>query len=133
MTPTATHIGIVEDSDEDFAALARQIRRTSPDATVERWSRAEAVVDELVDRETGLPDFFFIDLSLPGVDGCELVRRLRAEESTGALPLFMLSGSARDADVRRCYASGASVYLTKPLRQPALGAVLELTAATPRP
>jgi CheY-like chemotaxis protein len=126
------HVGVVEDSDEDYAALERNARGGPPDIVLERWIRAEALLDELKAGREAWPDLLLIDLSLPGIDGVELVRRLRDDIGTRPLPLFILSGSARSLDIDRCYAAGASLYLAKPLGRPELHAAVELLTAVRR-
>jgi PAS domain S-box-containing protein len=56
-----------------------------------------------------------IDIDLPGMDGVELCRRLRAEPATAALPMLALSANAMPSDVRRAKQAGFDAYLTKPL------------------
>lgn len=130
-TPTTiiTTVGIVEDSDEDFAALERILGRAAPGTGLVRWPRAEALLDELDDENHDWPTLLLIDLNLPGIDGAELIKRLRAHPATQGLPLFVLSGSARLRDIERSYSSGASVFLNKPLRRDDLLAILQLTSA----
>lgn len=128
--PLAAVVGIVEDSDEDFGAIARILERNAPATKVERWPTAEGLLDRLEAGEIlPWPTLLFIDLNLPGVDGAELVRRLRNHPDTRGMPLYVLSGSARRSDIERCYEAGASVFLQKPLRREDLLAVLQLTTA----
>lgn len=59
------------------------------------------------------PDLVLLDLCLPTIDGCEVLRSLRHTESTRNLPVIMISTSDRPEDVNRCYACGANAYVTK--------------------
>ena len=61
------------------------------------------------------PALAIVDIDLPGIDGLELCRRLRADPRTTTLPLIGLSANAMDSDVERARAAGFDVYLTKPL------------------
>ncbi|ARN18982.1 ATP-binding protein [Piscinibacter gummiphilus] len=61
------------------------------------------------------PAIAIVDIDLPGMDGLELCRRLRADPRTAALPLIGLSANAMLSDVDRARAAGFDVYLTKPL------------------
>lgn len=117
----ASRIGLVEDSDEDFAAFERLARREVASVEIVRWVQAEDCLAACAgggDR----PDVIVADLNLPGIDGAELVHRLRAGAATRAIPVFVLSGSERQVDVDRCYTAGANAYLTKP------GSIAELRA-----
>ena len=60
------------------------------------------------------PDLVILDLMLPGMDGLELCRRLRAEAATQALPIVMLTAKSEEADVVTGLALGADDYLPKP-------------------
>jgi PleD family two-component response regulator len=123
-------IGLVEDSEEDFAALSRIVSRDAPGTQLRRWPRAEAVLETLAgitDADADAwPSVLIVDLNLPGIDGCELVRRLRASETTRSIPVFVLSGSDRQADIDRCYAAGANAYLTKPGSASELRALVQM-------
>ena len=60
-------------------------------------------------------DLAIVDIDLPGMDGVELCRRLKAEPATARLPLIALSANAMPSDIRRATAAGFDSYLTKPL------------------
>jgi phosphate regulon transcriptional regulator PhoB len=60
------------------------------------------------------PALMVLDLMLPGVDGLEVCRRLRAAEATQALPVIMLTAKAAEVDRVLGLEMGADDYLTKP-------------------
>jgi two-component system phosphate regulon response regulator PhoB len=71
--------------------------------------------EEGVARATALhPDLVILDLMLPGINGFEVCRRLRAEPGTAALPVIMLTAKGEDADIVAGLDIGADDYLTKP-------------------
>ncbi len=61
------------------------------------------------------PDLVLIDLQLPDFDGYEVLRRLRADTRTRAIPCIALSANAMREDIERGLASGFADYWTKPL------------------
>jgi signal transduction histidine kinase len=73
---------------------------------------------ELARRER--PQLILLDIQLPGVDGYEVLRRLRADESTRGIPVFALTASAMHGEVERGMAAGFDDYLTKPMNLPDL-------------
>ena len=62
-----------------------------------------------------LPAVVLLDLSLPRIDGHEVLRRLRADERTKLLPVVILTASKEEEDVIRSYALGANAYVRKPV------------------
>jgi PAS domain S-box-containing protein len=61
------------------------------------------------------PDLILLDIQLPGMDGYELLRRLRLCDATRDVPAVAISANAMPADIRRGLAAGFTRYLTKPL------------------
>ena len=61
-----------------------------------------------------MPDVVVIDLMLPGIDGLEVCRRLRAESRTARIPVIMLTAKAAEADRVVGLELGADDYITKP-------------------
>jgi CheY-like chemotaxis protein len=60
------------------------------------------------------PALILLDVAMPGLDGIEACRRLRAEPATSKTPIVMLTAHAGDDDEARAVAAGADRYLTKP-------------------
>lgn len=67
---------------------------------------------DLVGRDS--PDAIVCDVMMPGIDGLEVVRRLRAQPDTAGLPLVVVSAKAQRADVKAGLELGADAYVTKP-------------------
>jgi CheY-like chemotaxis protein len=61
------------------------------------------------------PDLILLDIQLPGMDGYEVLRRLRADPLSRAVPVIAVSANAMPSDVDRGIAAGFADYLTKPL------------------
>jgi DNA-binding NarL/FixJ family response regulator len=73
------------------------------------------------------PDVVLMDLSMPGIDGFEASRRIRAGASTTAV--VVLTGSSYADDVEKPYDAGAAGYVTKDrIAQDLVGAVLAAAA-----
>ena len=71
------------------------------------------------------PDLILMDLSLPGIDGWEATRRLKARPETEAIPVIALTAHAMQGDEERARACGCDDYLTKPIDEDQLFATLE--------
>jgi DNA-binding response OmpR family regulator len=61
------------------------------------------------------PDLVIMDLYMPGLDGRELIRSLKADPEIAATPVILFSGSAEAIDVVSGLQSGAVEYLGKPI------------------
>jgi signal transduction histidine kinase/ActR/RegA family two-component response regulator len=61
------------------------------------------------------PDLILLDIQLPGIDGYEVLRRLRKDERTRHIPVVAVSANAMRADVAAGKAAGFDAYLTKPV------------------
>src|SRR5262245_36895334 len=60
------------------------------------------------------PDLVVLDLMLPGVDGMEVAKQLRADPATASIPIVMLTAKSEEVDVVVGLALGADDYITKP-------------------
>lgn len=60
------------------------------------------------------PDLIVLDLMLPGIDGFEVCKRLKADEATAKIPLLMLTVRSSEVDVVLGLELGAEDYVTKP-------------------
>ena len=70
------------------------------------------------------PDVILMDIELPGLDGLEATRRLKADATTREIPVLALTAYAMRGDEERARAAGCDGYLTKPIdRQTLLDAV----------
>ena len=56
-----------------------------------------------------------MDLNMPGVDGFELLRHLKADEATRKIPVVVLTTTDNPRDVDHCYELGCNVFMTKPV------------------
>jgi len=63
----------------------------------------------------GHPDLILVDMQLPDIDGYEVLRRLRAEAATAAIPCIAVSANALPEDIQRARNAGFADYWTKPL------------------
>lgn len=62
-----------------------------------------------------LPDIVLLDLKMPGLDGHEVLRRIKTTPGLRRLPVIIFTSSKEDIDRANCYDSGANSYVVKPL------------------
>jgi signal transduction histidine kinase/ActR/RegA family two-component response regulator len=69
---------------------------------------------EAIELAQALPDIVFMDVQMPGMDGIEAIRRLRADPVTSGLHIVALTSLAMGQDRERCLEAGANAYEAKP-------------------
>jgi two-component system response regulator len=108
---------LVEDNPDDEALTLRALRKGQihNDVVVAR-DGAEALDLLFGSSEQRLiPRLVLLDLKLPKVDGLEVLRRMRAEESTRLLPVVIFTSSNEEQDLVESYTLGANSYIRKPV------------------
>jgi DNA-binding response OmpR family regulator len=66
------------------------------------------------------PDLALLDVAMPGLDGFEVAKALKADPETAQITLVMLTARAQKNDVTEGFAAGADDYITKPFSPQAL-------------
>jgi two-component system, response regulator len=61
------------------------------------------------------PKVILLDLKLPKVNGLEVLRRIKEDPSTKKIPVVVLTSSAEDRDIDKCYELGVNSYIVKPV------------------
>jgi PAS domain S-box-containing protein len=101
----------IEDNQVNVLLVEELVRTVGGVAIVSEPSGAAGVERAIVLR----PDLVLVDLQLPDFDGYEVLRRLRADARTRAIPCIALSANAMREDIERGLASGFADYWTKPI------------------
>jgi signal transduction histidine kinase/CheY-like chemotaxis protein/purine-cytosine permease-like protein len=130
---------VVDNEEADRALMQDWLRPLGFE--VEAAASGEQALARLADASLPWPDAVFMDLAMPGIDGWETIRRLRAA-GWGARPLAVVSANAFDRGLDNDAGVAPADFLVKPLRRPDLldwlhrhGALcwVEATAAGPAP
>ncbi|MBF0521434.1 MAG: response regulator [Candidatus Omnitrophica bacterium] len=67
----------------------------------------------MIDEE--LPDIILLDIQMPGIDGYEVCRRLKADEKYKEIPIIFITAFTAAPDKIKAYELGAADYITKPI------------------
>lgn len=105
---------LVEDNPNDAELTQRALRKNDLGARLSIVrDGAEALAYLLSSRPK--PRVIFLDLKLPKIDGIDVLRRLRADDRTKAIPVAVLTSSQEERDIAECYKLGANSYVVKPV------------------
>ena len=121
-------IMVVEDNEPSRDVLCRRLER--------RGYRVVPAIDgeeAVAIAQSTLPDLILMDLGLPGIDGWEATRRLKADDVTRRIPLIVLSAHAMPNDRDLALAAGGDDFDTKPVQLPRLLGKIEHLLARDRP
>lgn len=135
MGTRARTILVIED-DRDFEALIlRALQKTEFAESVVVARDASEAMSQLLPAGAGSgggaavrPAAVFLDLSLPNMDGLEILRCIRSDFAIRTLPVVIFSSSTETDDIRRAYAGGANSYVHKPVSAEALFETVRLLA-----
>jgi two-component system cell cycle response regulator DivK len=101
---------VVEDNPKNLK-LVRDVLQFSGYEVIEATSGEDGVRLAALEE----PDLILMDLQLPGIDGAEALRRIRASERTRDVPVVAVTAFAMDLDRERAFASGFTGYVEKPI------------------
>jgi DNA-binding response OmpR family regulator len=79
------------------------------------------------------PDVLILDVMLPGLDGLEILRRLRADVRGKSVPVLMLTAKGQREDRETALGSGADLFITKPFANSEVIAAVTRLARGPAP
>jgi DNA-binding response OmpR family regulator len=114
---------IVADDDADLLELLR-INLEAEGHTVNAASDGSQALELAL---TSRPDALVLDVMMPGLDGLEVTRLLRARPETAALPIVLLTARGTNPEILEGWQSGANYYITKPFELEHLLYFIELT------
>ena len=106
---------LVEDDDDDAELTLRAFGKvTIGNVTLHRENSGEAALAYL-QRATILPDFVLLDINLPGIQGMEVLTRLKSNKRTARIPVVPLTSSRVEDEVLKAWESQIAGYLHKPV------------------
>ena len=115
---------VVEDTPAVQQLVTEQLRRLGAEPLVVGSGEAALAELRLAIEHDRVPDCVLVDWQLPGIDGAETTRRIRAQAALSALPIVGVSAGAGDEDRDRCLRAGMDDVLRKPVGIDELAATL---------
>ncbi|MBI3785514.1 MAG: Flp pilus assembly complex ATPase component TadA [Deltaproteobacteria bacterium] len=109
-----TNKALVVDDDPDLRRIVRtMLERSGLGLAV---ITAQDGMEALSMIEIERPDIVVLDVAMPGMDGFEVCRRMRADEQTAGVPVLLLTARDTTEDIARGFRDGADDYVVKPFR-----------------
>jgi len=105
---------LVEDNPDDERLTIRALRQGNIANEILVARNGEEALT-IVLNANPLPCVVLLDLKLPKIDGLEVLRRIRAHETTRLIPVVVLTSSSEDRDIIESYSLGANSYVQKPV------------------
>ncbi len=107
----SAHRALIVDDDADFCVLLREMLKwRGLDASV-----AYSASDALSSMGEVHPEFMIVDIQMPEVDGLELIRKIRSDESFASTPIIVITATAIQNMLLASREAGADFFLTKPV------------------
>lgn len=114
-------IVLAEDDDGHATLVQRNLQRSGVVNGFVRVKDGQEALDlirgegNFADQPTRGNILLLLDINMPRVDGVEVLRRLKGDPRTNAIPIIMLTTTDDPREIERCYQLGCSVYVTKPV------------------
>lgn len=99
---------------DDFPTMRRIIRNLLKDLGYENVDEAEDGAMGLEKLRNGSFDFVVSDWNMPNLDGLEMLKQIRADESLAKLPVLMVTAEAKKENIIAAAQAGANGYVVKP-------------------
>lgn len=112
---------LVEDNDHDAELTMRGLKKGGLANRVMWVKNGELALDYLFrrgiykDRDDASPRLVLLDLKMPGMDGIEVLRAVKADERTRRIPIVVMTSSQEESDVESSYDLGVNSYVVKPV------------------
>ncbi len=100
---------VIEDQ-EDNRQIVRDLVTASGYELIEATTGEEGLAVAARER----PDLILMDIQLPGIDGYEVTRRIKADPKLSKIPIIAVTSYALSGDDKKAFAAGCDGYVTKP-------------------
>ena len=114
--PDQVEILLVEDNLDDAGLAIHALKKHNMANNLLHINDGEEALRYLFSREmTNTPKVILLDLKMPKIDGIEVLRKIKSDESTKVIPVVVLTSSREERDILESYKLGVNAYIVKPV------------------
>lgn len=121
MSSSRTVILIAEDDPGHASLIERNLRRAGIHNLIRVFPDGQTVLDFLFERQPAdarqphTSYILLLDVRMPGVDGLEVLRRIKQDPEVKKMPVIMMTTTDDPREVEACHRLGCNLYVTKPI------------------
>jgi len=117
-----SEIILVEDNTSDAKLITIGLKETINDHPIVHLKNGEDALDYIFaenshkkNKDKDLPALILLDLKMPKVSGLDVLKKIKSDSRTKAIPIVVLTSSRIEEDIIKCYKLGANSYVVKPV------------------
>lgn len=112
----AIEILLIEDNPDDAGLAIYALRKHNMANNLLHLHDGEEALKYLFSTEmTSIPNVILLDLKMPKVDGIEVLKKLKEDETRKIIPVVILTSSKEERDILESYKLGVNAYIVKPV------------------
>ena len=119
MDQKAVDILLIEDNPDHVELIVKALKENNVLSEVHVMASGEEAIDFLYQRgeyaNAAKPGLILLDIKLPGMDGIEFLRRVKADPKLKSIPVVVLTTSGSEEEIAESYRCGANSYIVKPV------------------
>ena len=119
MDQKSVDILLIEDNADHVELILKALKNNNVLNEVHVVTSGEEAIDFLHQRgayvDKARPGLILLDIKLPGMDGIEFLRQIKADPKLNRIPVVILTTSESEKDIAGCYGHGANSYIVKPV------------------
>lgn len=116
MEDNAIEILLVEDNPDDAGLTIRSLKKNNLTNNLLHLKDGEEAIEYLEkNKNNNLPKVILLDLKMPKIDGIEVLKHIKQDETLKLIPVVILTSSKEENDIVETYKLGVNAYIVKPV------------------
>jgi CheY-like chemotaxis protein len=115
-----------DDDRDDCDLMCEALQNVDPAIICHVVNNGQQALDTLQDQQNDLPDYIFLDINMPRMDGKKCLEAIKSDQRFKDIPVIMYSTTTDQKEIDECYALGATSFIKKPNNFKELYSVMHL-------